>query len=191
MPDCFRGETLETNPDILQWLKKYPIDTVMRDIKFCQEYIETKCARMDDDNNGSNNNNHLELNYSSIGFCWGGWAIAKSAAEGVTWKSSVSCHPSTKIESFVFGNDEKSMMKRINMPFLLLPAGNDPDNLKPGSEAVEDLKRYGGNSILFENMVHGWVSRGDLSQDDVKADAEKALTFALDFLEENNTNATK
>lgn len=175
MPDCLKGETKETNPDVAKWLRKYPIQSVMKDIKLCQQYIKSKFI----------NFNELDLNYSSIGFCWGGWAIAKSKSEEMDWKCAVSPHPSTKIENFVFGDDEESMLEKVDMPFLLLPAGNDRDNLKTGSQVVEHLKVYGGDSILFENMVHGWVTRGDLSQDDVREDANKALKFALDFIDKN------
>lgn len=175
MPDCFRGETFETNPDIVKWLKKYPIEGVMKDIKLCQQYIEMKYDADD-----------VRFEYSSIGFCWGGWAIAKSKAEGIDWKCAVSPHPSTKIESVIFGNDERIMLDKIDMPFLLLPAGNDMDNLKPGSKEVETLTQYGGKSILFEKMIHGWVTRGDLNETDVKENVEKALMVSLEFINEHN-----
>lgn len=100
------------------------------------------------------------------------------------WTCAVSPHPSTKIESAVFDNDEKAMLEKIDMPFLLLPAGNDMANLKPGSDEVARMEEYGGRSILFETMVHGWVSRGDLSKHDVEQNVEKALIYALEFMNE-------
>lgn len=180
MPDCFRGETKESNSDIVKWLKKYPIEIVMKDIKSCQKHIEMKYCNSDRNHNGE------AFEYSSIGFCWGGWAIAKSKAEGMNWKCAVSPHPSTKIENVIFGNDEKIMLDKIDMPFLLLPAGNDRENLKPGSKEVEKLKQYGGKSILFEKMIHGWVTRGDLNEANVQENVEKALMLSLEFINEHN-----
>ena len=175
MPDCLRGETKTENPDVAQWLKKYHIQVVRDDINACVEYVKQ-----------SNNIVETEkLSIGSIGFCWGGWVIAKSASEGMNWKCAVSPHPSCKIESMVFGNDEETMFGKVKMPFLLLPAGDDKENLKPGSAIVEQLKTHGGGSILFERMRHGWVSRGDLSQSHVKEDTEKALQHSFDFFKKH------
>ena len=44
------------------------------------------------------------------------------------------------------------MLGKINFPFLLLPAGNDPDYLKPGSDIVKQLEEKGGTSLPFEKM---------------------------------------
>ena len=32
------------------------------------------------------------------------------------------------------GGDEQAMMDKVNMPVLLMPAGNDPENLKEGGD---------------------------------------------------------
>ena len=34
------------------------------------------------------------------------------------------------------GGDEQAMMDKVNMPVLLMPAGNDPENLKEGTEGI-------------------------------------------------------
>ena len=78
------------------------------------------------------------------------------------------------------------MLEKYPMPFLLMPAGDDPDLLKPGSSVVDMLEEKGGKSVPFPRMVHGWTSRGDLSKDEVKEDAEKALQLATDFIKANN-----
>jgi len=160
MMDCFRGTTMDSNPygsDFVSWLKQYPYDDVVKnDTHACLEYLKSK--------------NIPASNIASIGFCWGGWAIAKSASEGVSWKCAISPHPSTKIENFIFGLDESSMFEKGDFPFLILPAGDDMENIKPGSDIVKNLESKGGKSVPFEKMNHGWVSRGDLSQEDVKKD---------------------
>ena len=176
MPDCLRGETLDMNPDIISWLKKYPSGIVMEDTLTCFEYLKSKNEMTGDE---------IQQSVGAIGFCWGGWAIAKTASEGISWKCAVSPHPSTKIEGFVFGDDEVAMLNRVKMPFCLLPAGDDTDMVKPGSEVVKELEKYGGKSCLFDRMNHGWVSRGNLSRQDVKEDAEKALSMSLEFFHQH------
>lgn len=169
--DCYRGETIEGNPDIKMWLAKFPFDSVLTDINAGFEYLLGKGVDQD--------------KIGAIGFCWGGWAIAKSASEGVAWKCAASPHPSTKIEKLVFGRDEQMMLLKVSMPFLILPAGDDPDILKPGSEVVKRLEDAGGMSVCFDAMRHGWTTRGNLSIPDVKKDVEKALTLVSDFIEKH------
>uniref|UniRef100_A0A7S4WDC1 Dienelactone hydrolase domain-containing protein n=1 Tax=Ditylum brightwellii TaxID=49249 RepID=A0A7S4WDC1_9STRA len=167
--DCFHGDTAEGKPDLLAWLTKFPHESILQDINAGLEFLLTKGVK--------------EGEVSAIGFCWGGWAIAKSASEGISWKSGVSPHPSTKLEKFAFGMDEELMFSKVSMPFLLMPAGEDPDILKPGSSVVKKLEEAGGASVPFESMRHGWVSRGDLSIPDVKENIEKALAQMLEFIE--------
>lgn len=175
IPDSFRGETVDSHPNFVEWAGKFTFeDVVKKDLEAVLNYlhIEGNVSPKDD-------------NIAIIGFCWGGWVIAKSASEGFPWKCGVSMHPATKLESFVFHRDETAMMGKINMPFLLLPAGNDEENLKPGSPVVEKLREKGGDSIVFERMVHGWVSRGDIGQPDVREDIDKALDLTVKFIEKN------
>jgi len=169
--DCYRGETCEKNPDsnLMTWLAKFDYNTVSADISAGFEYLSGKGVDQD--------------KIGAIGFCWGGWAIAKSASEGIAWKCAASPHPSTKIEKSIFGRDEEIMLSKVSMPFLLLPGGDDPDILKPGSEVVKKLENTGGMSVPFEAMRHGWTTRGDLSLPEVKKDVEKTLTLVSDFIE--------
>jgi dienelactone hydrolase len=169
-PDCFRGKTKDDVDDVLAWLKSHPYeDNIANDIDLCLEHLQSKGVEQ----------------FGAMGFCWGGWVIAKSSSVGVPWKVGVSPHPSTAIEKRVFGRDEEAMLDRVSMPFLVLPGGNDPDNLKPGHPQVQKLESKGGKSILFENMVHGWTTRSDLTDPTIKAAVEKALVLSLEFLKEH------
>ena len=189
MPDCLRGQTKSNNnfPNFIQWLQQYNIDLIMKDIDCCINYVQNKINKEHGilDNEGGIKN--VELTIGTIGFCWGGWVIAKSTCCGMKWKCGISPHPSTKLEQLVFNNDERILFHNVTMPFLLLPAGDDMNNLKPGGEFVEieKFKSMGGRSILFERMNHGWVTRGDLSLTEVKEDAGKALILCLDFLNQH------
>ncbi len=173
--DCFHGETADknSNGDVMGWIGKFPWSLVSRDLHAAGDFLQGKGVEKN--------------SIAAIGFCWGGWAIAKSSAEGFCWKCAVSPHPSTKIERFVFGSDESAMLGKVNMPFLLMPAGDDEDNVKPGSEEVKTLESKGGGSVLFDRMKHGFVTRGDLNEADVKEDTEKALALILEFIDKNFT----
>lgn len=168
-PDIFRGTTKDDVDDMLKWFQQHPYDDqhVAKDIALCLDYL-TKA--------------HAVTSFGAMGYCWGGWAIAKSAAAGVPWKVGVSPHPSFGVEKRAFGGDENEMIQKVNMPFLLLPAGNDPDTVKPGHPMVQHLEEKGGKSIVFDDMVHGWTTRSDLTDPKIKQAVEKALSLSLDFL---------
>ena len=170
-PDCFRGRTKDDVEDTMSWLKSHPYENhIANDISLCMEFLKSTKG--------------VEY-FGALGFCWGGWVIAKSASVGVPWTVGVSPHPSTRIEKLLFGRDEEEMLHKVHMPFLLLPAGNDPENLKPGSSVVQKLEGNGGRSVLFDKMIHGWTTRSDLTDPQIKDDVEKALSISSAFLIEH------
>ena len=150
--DCFRGETKDTQPDIVTWFQNVSYDEIVEpDTVECFLFLKQQ-------------KNVTE--FAALGFCWGAWAIGKtcqalmqqSATEVETaaaenwqemstaptatttnvpsWKAVVSPHPSFGIEKKVFGGDDVKLMQCIPnvCPLLLLPAGNDPQYTKPTSD---------------------------------------------------------
>lgn len=124
-----------------------------------------------------------------LGFCYGGWVSGRAVAlEGFPAKAAVGIHPSWKIET-IFSKKEEDLAAKVNKtPFLFLAASND--DLKVGTPVVEALAKGRGVeqdkvSIEFPEMKHGWVPRGDSSDEKVKADQEKATTLAVDFVKEH------
>ena len=59
-----------------------------------------------------------------------------------------------KPNNFFFGpgRDEQAMMDKVEMPVLLMPAGNDPENLKEGGgkSCVENLGRAAERFFFVE-----------------------------------------
>ena len=47
------------------------------------------------------------------------------------------------------------------------------------------ILQEGAKIIEFLDMSHGWTVRGDLTQENVKKDVEKALTEATEFFKQN------
>ena len=66
----------------------------------------------------------------------------------------------------------------MKTPFLLLPAGNDPENLKEGGELAVILKANNPLSETtndFEDQHHGFAIRGDTADEAVKVKVELAF----------------
>lgn len=123
-----------------------------------------------------------------LGFCYGGWVAGRTVAlEGFPAKIGVGIHPSWALEA-VFGRKEEDLATAVDKsPFLFLPASND--ELKVGNPVVEMLAKARGIeqdkvAIEFPEMVHGWVTRGDSTDEKVKEAQDKATTLAADFVKE-------
>ena len=119
---------------------------------------------------------------SAIGFCWGAWAWARGGAAGLPFTCCISPHPSIKLEEFAFKLSQEELCRQLKFPTLLMPAANDPGNVKTGGALIEILLASGGEVVAFEEMTHGWMSRGDIWDEKVKRDVEKCMQLIVDFL---------
>lgn len=163
MPDCHRGDTAAGKADFKAWAQQTPWAKVNADLTLVMGWLGERGA----------------TSVGAIGFCWGVWALAKASSEGFDLKCGVGPHPSTKLEGLVFDGDEKAMLQAAKMPILMMPASNDPAPLKPGGELAAVVEANGGSSVPFEEMSHGWASRGDLSKPAVARDAKDCYERAL------------
>lgn len=177
-------------------------------------------------------NNHFIDGLSCVGFCFGGWLVSKllssNTSDSCIWKCGVAIHPSFIVERIVYSplfNIVFSSFKKLalleenifhsisnkDIPFLLMPAGNDSDDIKPpdgkfikilqqqqstnernnkslinnDKEEKEKIDLRSG-SILFDNMSHGFVSRGDSSIEEIRIAQTKAERLTAKFLEMNH-----
>ena len=102
-----------------------------------------------------------------------------SACDCDTLPSQFSCgvslHPSLGLLEKISSPQRSALTvaESLSVPQLLLPAGNDSEDLKaPGGAIVAALKKnealqkyYSDETVIsycFEQMKHGWVVRGDL-----------------------------
>ena len=60
-----------------------------------------------------------------MGFCYGGHPCCWASAENSDILAGVVCHPSIQLETFAFGGSCEDLLKSVQCPFLLAPAGND------------------------------------------------------------------
>jgi len=109
-----------------------------------------------------------------VGFCWGGKIVNLSSQQGTPWKAAAACHP-----AMVDANDASG----ITIPFAMLPSKDEPK---------DDVEKWQQNiktkNIVewFPNQVHGFMAaRGDLQDEKVKADYEKAYQLLLNFFHEH------
>lgn len=169
MPDCHRGDTAAGKADFAAWARETPWAKVNKDLLAVMAFLEAKGA----------------TSVGAIGFCWGVWALAKASSEGFDLKCGVGPHPSTKLEGMVFGGDEKAMLEAAKMPILLMPASNDAAALKPGGELCTVVEANGGESVSYDDMTHGWASRGDLSKPEVARDAKDCYKRSIAFFKKH------
>jgi hypothetical protein len=125
--------------------------------------------------------------------------MCKALSSGAAFSCGVGFHPSIALEGRAHGMDAAGMARGAaeRAPLLLCVAGNDAEDLKPPdgdvaraiSSSMHDRGGTGAGAgrsrprcVVFPEMVHGWVSRGDVGSDNVRRDAEGALKMAVDFL---------
>jgi len=121
-----------------------------------------------------------------LGFCFGSWLLSKASATGdADFKCAVGCHPATVLEKAVFGGDEVAMMEGLQQPTRFLWAGNDSTDYINGGVLQKALEKSGGGVIEYKDMLHGWVSRGDVQDKTVKAAVEKSMEEIMEFFEKH------
>jgi len=122
-----------------------------------------------------------------LGFCYGGHPAMWASAE---WPDVVSCgivcHPSIQLEG-AFGGDFAALVKSAKAPFLIAPAGGDLPMYAPdGSEFATALaaSAKGAECVIkpYPDMAHGWMTRGDVSDEAVARDVELMMEDIFSFL---------
>lgn len=68
--------------------------------------------------------------FFAIGFCWGVWFAFKMAAKYDCFIAIAGPHPSLGLQRMVYGGNEVALAETIKCPAFLMPAGNDPENVK-------------------------------------------------------------
>jgi dienelactone hydrolase len=128
--------------------------------------------------------------FATLGFCWGVWVQFHALADAEVAKHIVAqiCpHPSLQIEGY-FGGKGEALAANVNVPTLLLPAAGDPAFVKTGGEVALNLASRNVVVDVHEfQQQHGWVVRGDVSIEAVRADVSKALDLAIAFAKKHTT----
>jgi len=152
MPDFFRGGTIEPfyragEPQRgKQWLRQFDWACVGAHLSAVHEHLRSLgIGRV-----------------GSIGFCWGAWAVAKACQDPTKVQAGVWCHPSCQVARELYeGETEAELAGALRAPTLVMTGRNDPEIYRDGSlTGVMARNGVPGEAVHFEDMVHGWVTRG-------------------------------
>jgi len=174
LPDFFRGEWRGlTAPDLVPWLAAQSDWYGARQAEVCDLLLPY--ARQ-----------HGATVFGAVGTCWGGYLVARLCSYG-EFRAGVSFHPATTFVAETV-NQEKlyEVLDEVQCPQLVLTAGSDHQNEKPGGLAskVWGVMSHGPECVYreYRDMEHGWVVRGDIRREEVRAAATAATTAMLGFL---------
>jgi len=171
IPDLFRGNSY-SSVDFTQlgeWCAKFTWSILKKDIDTVVSFLEKRGVS----------------SFGIVGFCWGSWVVFHACASS-KFSVGVSYHPSVTNCASLYGENDIELTKAIQCPQLLLPASNDPDTYKTGATITELKNKPFGNdceTVVFPDMVHGWVPRGDLTNPNVARDVKKAMEISIKYLQ--------
>jgi dienelactone hydrolase len=114
----------------------------------------------------------------AIGFCYGGWATFRMAADPALADCISAAHPSIL---------EKAEIDAVKVPVQVLAPENDfayTEELK--AYTVEKLPKTGveWEYVYFPGLTHGFAARGDPKDPKQKAGLERAKRSAVAFFNE-------
>ncbi|KAJ9623037.1 hypothetical protein H2203_005969 [Taxawa tesnikishii (nom. ined.)] len=159
MPDFFEGK-----PVPIDW---YPPDTKEKGEKLGEFFSTTVIKEI--------NSQYSNIqDWGIVGFCWGGKVVNLSSQQGTVFKAAAACHPAMVDPSDAPG---------VSIPFAMLPS-KDEDK-----EAVEKWQQGVKTKNIvewFPDQVHGFMAaRGDLEDEKVKKEYERAYGILLNFFHEH------
>lgn len=120
-----------------------------------------------------------------LGFCFGGY-VSFLLSQTNQVLCGIGCHTSIKIFN-MYETNEIEAAEKILCPQMILQASNDLPNTKPGGEVHLALSRlpFGNHCVVqeFEEVLHGWVPRGNLNDPVVARNVAVAMKLVIDFLQ--------
>ncbi|KAK5115040.1 hypothetical protein LTR62_001737 [Meristemomyces frigidus] len=112
--------------------------------------------------------------WAIVGFCWGGKIVNLISQSGTPFKAAASCHP-----AMVDAADAPG----VTIPFLMLPS---KDENKEDVEKWAKATKVKNSVEWYPDQIHGFMAaRGDLKDESVKKDYEKAYGRVLTWFHEN------
>jgi dienelactone hydrolase len=166
MPDFFRGtysgqEGAKFDVSIFTW------DKINDDLtKKVYPYIEGKGI----------------TRYTMVGFCWGGWVVWQACANNDKLKAGVSYHPAFT------GRNIETVAPLLKSPQFVVATMNEDANIKEGGSLTAIVMKNfpTSNFTSYNDMTHGFVTRGDLTIQNINATVTKVLAQGIDFIKRND-----
>jgi dienelactone hydrolase len=142
VPDLIEGEWYNGSSNVMEWIKRYEWGILEKSLTDSIIPFLKKEGKED---------------IGLIGFCWGSWYIFKACSNFDIFKCGVNCHPSLRILG-MFNEDIETVTKAVKCKQLLLPAGNDDDNVKEDGIVLQILKeKFGDDCYGYFSDYDPWV----------------------------------
>lgn len=128
-----------------------------------------------------------------VGFCFGAKPVAEVLTESnansfaYPFACGLSFHPSLR-------GSAGELVHGVARPFKLLPAGDDPDDVKAGGALAQVLEqKFGeaGRAELFSEMLHGWMTRGPLDDEAIRRDYDAGMAKMIEYTREHCSSAAQ
>jgi len=163
IPDFYRNGDgrSPTDPDVVDFIKSKTkwTDGLEKDILNCVLPYAKK---------------HGATRFGAVGTCWGSYVVLRLCAmpdffAGVSW------HPSHTPICGLIGEDVKQLVSDVNCDQLFMLADGDAKEDMSGGQAKQIL---GDKLKVVEclDMKHGWTTRGDMSDENIKRDVHLAIS---------------
>lgn len=141
---------------------------------------------------GIGQNFDISKKVSTLGFCWGCWALTKwlgattrTSAIHKAMDKAAMCHPAITLEGGAYGGDTYEACRSVDAQVMLLPAGNDSDEYREGGAILTALRTRTPQSFVDDEIgasqQHGWVTRGSASDDLTREAITAAVTSVKAF----------
>lgn len=116
-----------------------------------------------------------------IGTCFGGWVTLEASLVTPNVIGIITFHP---VAAKVSGN-LKDLGDELNAPILLIASHHEPSLVKEGGIVEKRMKARFPDSVFktYENMLHGFVTRGNIEDPEVRQAVHEAVELSLKFLE--------
>jgi len=169
LPDLFRGDNWNSDDwsKFGEWVKKFLWEKLERDFtENLFPYLEGQGVK----------------SIGMVGMCWGDYIVFKASSTGKV-TAGVGFHPTLNR----FPETTEQLAEAVKCPQFLMPAGNDPEDIKEGGAVEKILTPKFGDKFrikTFPDVNHGWVPRGDLSKPEVARDVKEAMRLAVDYFKE-------
>lgn len=158
---------------LAKWLKKHNVEDLSKILKAIGQKIKS-----DGDST-----------VVCIGFCWGAWILLRAMKLGFQPDAIAAISPSLRFEE-LGGGRLSDLISVVNLPLLMITAGNDPENLKPYNKLHRQLLLQKDNKAVtfkeFVSMKHGWAIRGDMNDSRVLQDTHCTICMICQFLNSIN-----
>jgi dienelactone hydrolase len=160
-PDALSDPEKAKNFDLMAFIGRHSKEIRWPEVKASAQELKKKYSKV-----------------GAIGFCYGGWACFKLAADTSLIDAVSTAHPSLL---------DKAEVDAVKQPVQILAPENDfayTEELK--KYTLETLPKTGVSweYIYFPGMQHGFAARGDPNDPKQKEALERAKRSAVNFLTE-------